>query len=99
MIPVASAIGFSASQTITIGSGADSETAVIASTTGGRGGRGGASITISAPLKLTHAAGAPVSGSGITLVNALTQAHTSGAQVATSLPTPGAPNKYYRRSQ
>jgi non-reducing end alpha-L-arabinofuranosidase len=99
MIPVASAIGFSASQTITIGSGADSETAVIASTTGGRGGRGGASITISAPLKLTHAAGAPVSGSGITLVRPLTQAHTSGAQVAASLPTPGAPNKYYRRSQ
>jgi hypothetical protein len=37
-----------------------------------------------------------VSGSGITLTAALTQAHAGGAQVATNLPTPGAPNRYDR---
>jgi hypothetical protein len=26
----------------------------------------------------------------------LTRAHASGAQIASDLPTPGAPNKYYR---
>jgi len=41
--------------------------------------------------------GAQVSGTGITLTAALTGAHASGAQVACSLPTPGAPNQYYRR--
>jgi hypothetical protein len=45
---------------------------------------------------LAHAAGAQVSGTGITLTAALTQAHAGGAQVATDVPTPGAPNKYYR---
>jgi hypothetical protein len=94
-IPVASAIGFSAGQTITIDSGANQETAVVAAAT--FGGRGGATVTVTAPLKSTHAAGAQVSGSGITLTAALTKAHDSGAQVAASFPTPGAPNKYYRR--
>ncbi len=60
----------------------------------GRGGPGGATITVSAPLTSAHAAGAQVSGSGITLTAALTKAHASGAQVATSLPTPGTPNRY-----
>ena len=99
VIPVASAFGFSAGQTITIDSGANQETAVVASTTGGgRGGRGGAgaTITVTAPLKFAHAAGAQVSGSGITLTAALTKAHASGAQVAGNVPTPGAPNQYYR---
>jgi hypothetical protein len=95
MISVASAIGFSAGQTITIDSGANQETAVVASISGF--GRGGATITVTAPLKSAHASGAHVSGSGITLTAALTKAHDSGAQVAASLPTPGAPNKYYRR--
>ena len=73
VIPVASGMGFSAGQTITIDSGANQETAVVASTTGG--GRGGnAAITITAPLRLAHAVGAQVSGSGITLTAALTQA-------------------------
>ena len=94
-IPVANAMGFAAGQTITIEDGANSETAVIGSINGGRG-RGGTSITVSAPLAHAHAAGAQLSGTGITLTNGLTRAHESGAQVANSLPTPGAPNQYDR---
>jgi non-reducing end alpha-L-arabinofuranosidase len=101
VIPVASGFGFTAGQAITIDSGANQEPAVVASATGGRGGRGGApitgaTITVAAPLKSAHAAGAQVSGTGITLAAALTKAHASGAQVAGDVPTPGAPNKYYR---
>ena len=74
----------------------DAGRAVIAATSfGGRGGAGGATITVAAPLTLAHAAGAQVSGSGITLNAALARAHASGAQVAASVPTPGAPNRYY----
>jgi len=105
VIPVASAFGFSPGQTINIDSGAKRETAVVASISGGfrgfggfGGGRGpGATITVAAPLTLTHSVGAQVSGSGITLVTALTRPHDSGVQVAANLPTPGAPNQYYRR--
>jgi hypothetical protein len=93
IIPVASGAGFSAGQTIAIDSGAIHETAVVASATGGRGG---ATITVAAPLTLEHSFGAQVSGSGITLTAPLTQAHVTGAQVASSVPTPGAPNQYYR---
>jgi hypothetical protein len=106
VIPVATAMGFGAGQTITIDSGTNLETAVVNSTTGGRrgigGGRGGpgnATITVTAPLTIAHAAGAQVSGSGITLATALARAHDSGAQVADNIPTPGAPNQYYRRPQ
>ena len=91
VIPVAGGAGFSAGQTITIDSGANRETAVVASTTGGRGG---ATITVAAPLTFAHAAGVQVSGSGITLTGALTKAHDSGAQVGGGGPTPGAPNQY-----
>jgi hypothetical protein len=102
VIPVASGIGFTAGQTITIDSGGNQETAVVAATTFGRGGRGGpgagATISVVAPLKSAHSAGAQVSGSGITLTAPLTQAHASGTSVASSLPTPGGPNKYYRKS-
>jgi len=41
-------------------------------------------------------AGAQVSGTGITLTAALTRPHDSGAPVAASVPTPGAPNQYQR---
>jgi hypothetical protein len=103
VIPVASWLGFTAGQTIAIDSGANQETAVVAATAGGgRGGRGGgagATITVAAPLRSAHAAGAQVSGSGITLTAALTLAHASGAQVVASVPTPGAPNRYYRRGR
>jgi hypothetical protein len=102
VIPVANAAGFGAGQTITIDSGANLETAVVASVTGGgrggfgnsRGGPGGASITVAAPLTIAHAEDAQVSGSGITLTTALTRTHDRGAQVAGSVPTPGAPNQY-----
>jgi hypothetical protein len=102
VIPVASSAGFGAGQTITIDSGANSETAVVVSVAGGgRGGGGGApttaTVTVTAPLKLAHAVGAQVSGTGITLTAALTKAHASGARVVSAIPTPGAANQYYRR--
>ncbi len=109
VIPVASAAGFRNGESITIGSDANRETAVVASITGGRGGRrgggrggrggGGGSITITAPLKMAHAEGAEVAGSGITLRAALTKAHEGGATVAGSAPTPGAANEYHRRPE
>ena len=102
VIPVSGTMGFAAGQSIAIGSGSDSETAVV--TAIGRGGRGpggpvGATLTVAAPLNLAHPAGAPVSGSGITLTTALARAHSIGAQVANDVPTPGAPNRYYGRAQ
>jgi hypothetical protein len=93
IIPVANSTGFSAGQTIAIDSGANRETAVVASTTGGRGG---ATIAVAA-LTLAHAAGAQISGTGITLTAALTKAHASGAQIVSGAPTPGAPNQYFKR--
>ncbi len=92
-IPVAGAFGFSAGQTIAIDTGANRETAVVVATTGGRGG----ATIIVAPLTHAHAAGAEVTGTGITLTGALTKAHPAGAQVASGVPTPGAPNQYYRK--
>jgi hypothetical protein len=104
VIPVASVAGFSAGQTITIDAGANRETAVVASITyprrfGRQGGPGVVSITVAAPLAKAHAEGAEVSGSGITLTTALTKSHESGTQITDSVPTPGAPNQYYRRTQ
>ena len=105
VIPVAAVFGFSPGQTITIDSGANRETAVVASITGGfrgfgrRGGPGGASINLAAPLSMAHSAEAQVSGSGITLTAALTRAHEAGVEVADNLPTPGAPNQYIRKPQ
>jgi Alpha-L-arabinofuranosidase B, catalytic/Lamin Tail Domain/NPCBM-associated, NEW3 domain of alpha-galactosidase len=100
-ITVASPFGLSAGQAITIDSGSNAETAVVSSIRfGRRGGRGGApeasTITVAMPLKLAHAAGAEVAGTGITLTAPLSRAHAAGAQIATNAPTPGAPNKYIR---
>jgi len=78
-------------QSITIGSGANQETATIALV---QGGRSGARITVTAPLKTAHPAAAPLAGSGITLTTPLARAHPRGAVVTTDLPTPGAANKY-----
>jgi hypothetical protein len=92
MIPVASTAGFSAGQSITIDSGANHETAVVAGTAGGRGG---GTITLAAPVKMAHAAGAEVAGTGITLKGALSKAHAGGVAVTSGMaPTPGAANKY-----
>jgi len=99
IIPVENALGFSPGQNITIDSGANSESAVVASMTGGgRGGRGGGAptITVATPLRIAHAVGTQVSGTGITLTATLTKAHASGAQIAGNVPTPGAPNQYYK---
>jgi hypothetical protein len=93
VIPVASAIGFRDGQAITVDSGANSEAAVVASIRR----FGATAIIVAAPLTHAHAAGAQISGTGITLTNALTQAHASGAQVTDDVPTPGAPNHYYKR--
>ena len=92
VIPVPNAIGFRDGQTITIDSGADSETAVISSVRR----FGGTTIAVTAPLTHAHAAGVQVSGTGITLSAVLTRAHASGAPVFDNIPTPGAPNRYYR---
>ena len=102
-IPVASVVGFSAGQTITIDSDANIETAVVVSTTGGRrrfGFRGTTpvdTITVTLPLAKSHNVGAQVSGSGITLNAPLAKSHENGAQVANYLPTPGAPNQYFKK--
>jgi hypothetical protein len=94
VISVASATGFTDGQTITIDSGANSETAVIASI---RRFGGGTSITVAEPLTRGHTADAEISGTGITLTAALTQAHPLGAQISDDFPTPGAPNRYYKK--
>jgi len=94
VIPVASVIGFRDGQTTTIDSGANSEAATVASIRR----FGGAAITVASPLTHAHAAGVQVSGTGITLNGALTRAHAVGAQVTDNVPTPGAANKYYKKS-
>ena len=94
VIPVANVIGFRDGQTITIDSGANSETATVASIRR----FGGTAITVSSPLTHAHAAGVQVSGTGITLAAALTRAHAVDAQVTDNVPTPGATNKYYKKS-
>jgi hypothetical protein len=94
VIPVADVIGFSEGQTITVDSGANAETAEIASIKEW----GDATITVKAPLSHVHAAGAQVSGSGITLTTALTRTHVNRSEVSDDLPTPGAPNRYDRKA-
>lgn len=90
VIPVANVMGFREGETITIDTGDSSETAVIASIRR----FGTMAIVAKAPLTHAHAAGAQVSGSGITLASGLTRAHANGTQVYDNTPTPGAPNHY-----
>ena len=87
-------MAFSAGQTITIGSGANHETAVVVSIN-----RFGGNTHLATPLTFSHAIGAQVSGTGITLTAALTQAHAGAAQITGSASTPGVPNHYFRRRQ
>jgi hypothetical protein len=94
LLPAVSVTGFGKGQTITIDEGANSETAVVSSIRA----RGAATITVVAPLARGHAAGAQISGSGISLTTPLTRTHTDGAQVSDSVPTPGAPNQYNGRN-
>ncbi|HWC97357.1 MAG TPA: arabinofuranosidase catalytic domain-containing protein [Candidatus Sulfopaludibacter sp.] len=88
VVPVEGAFGFVAGEAINV----DGEPAVVAAIAGR--GRGGGSITVSAPLKAGHAAGSLVAGSGITLTAPLTKSHEVGTPVTNSLPTPGGPNQY-----
>ena len=78
-------------QSITIDSGASQETATIALV---QGGRGGARITVTVPLKIAHQAGTPLAGSGITLTMPLAGDHPRGAAMTAEEPTPGAANRY-----
>jgi len=93
VIPVASGIGFREGETISIDSGANLETAVIAAVRRS----GGAAIMVNTPLTRAHAADTQVSGTGITLRTALSKTHADGAEVNAESPTPGAPNQYTRR--
>ncbi|HEV2498102.1 MAG TPA: arabinofuranosidase catalytic domain-containing protein [Terriglobia bacterium] len=95
VISIGSAVDFRDRQTITIGSGANAETAVVSSIR--RFGTTATAITVTSPLMHAHAAGAQVSGSGITLAAALTRTHARGAPVVDNVPTPGAPNRYSRK--
>lgn len=94
LVPVANAIGFRKGQTITIGSGANYETAVVASIRS----FGATAINVAAPLTHAHAAGEQVSGTGITLTTLLSRPHAKGVQISDNVPTLGAPNHYDRRS-
>jgi len=60
---------------------------------------GGAVITVTKALTQAHAAGVPLSGSGITLTTATMREHAKGVPVTGNVPTPGAPNRYYRKAQ
>ncbi|HEX4309824.1 MAG TPA: arabinofuranosidase catalytic domain-containing protein [Acidobacteriaceae bacterium] len=93
-IPVGSAAGFTDGETITLDSGGNQETAVVDSVNR----RGPASITVAAPLAHAHAVAAEVSGSGITLTNALTRDHAAAVTVTGNVATPGAPNQYDKPS-
>ena len=102
VLTVATTLGFSPGQTITVGSDENYETAVVTSLTraGFRGAptAGGSRLMLAAPLTFAHATGAQVSGTGITLTSALTREHASGTEITDNVPTPGAPNRYSRRS-
>jgi hypothetical protein len=93
VIALAAPGGFAPGQSIIIDSGASMETAIVATAAGGRGG---ARLTLTAPLKQAHAMGVTVNGSGITLAAPLAKAHAAGTVLTTSLPTPGAANLYPR---
>lgn len=93
VLPVASTAGFSRDQTITIDSGENAETSAVSAI---RNYGGAARLILTAPLTRAHAAGVPVSGTGISLTTALTRAHAAGAQVTSNLPTPGVPNQYQK---
>ncbi len=105
VIPVVSVLGFSTGQTITVDSGRNLETAVVASVIAARRRFGSFSnnpadsIIVTRSLIYAHPVAAQVSGSGITLTSPLTLVHDAGSQVADNLPTPGAPNRYYREQK
>jgi hypothetical protein len=89
---------FAVGQPLVIGSGADQETVLVASVSRGPRGGGGFATTamLASPLSSGHAADSLVAGTGITFTAALKKPHAGGVQVTDNLPTPGAPNRYFR---
>ena len=82
-------------ETVDIGSGSGSETAVIV-----RMSRfPTAEIVVSAPLTEAHATGSEIAGTGITLSAPLTHEHASEASITGDIATPGAPNQYEKAAQ
>ena len=99
VLKVADAVSFRSGQQITIDLGANSEEVTVKTIEVSPVWRpGAATIIVSAPLTHAHKAGAPASGSGLTLTTALNRPHASGAQVYGELPTPGGANLYSRRN-
>ncbi|MGH8169437.1 MAG: arabinofuranosidase catalytic domain-containing protein [Steroidobacteraceae bacterium] len=94
VIPVTDARDFYGGETISIDGGGSRETAVVSDLDI----FDFPAITVASPLKLAHAAGVEVSGTGITLTAPLTWHHAQGTQVAGSASTPGARNRYDRSS-
>lgn len=92
-IPVVGPFGFERGQTLTLGHGADAETATIDAIRGNEG----FVLTVTAPLKHTHAPGTQVTGSGLTLQGALARSHAAGTPIVSNEPTPGAPNQSAQR--
>ena len=90
VLHVGNPMGFRNDQAIMIGSGAEAESATIAFVT-----LWDRTINVNAPLAHAHAAGAEVSGTGITLAAPLKLAHPREAQVTGSISTPGGPNHYF----
>jgi hypothetical protein len=82
-IKVGSVSDFAVGQTMQIDTGANAETAVIA-TVG----------TAATPLARGQAEGTQDLGSGITLTAPLSKAHANAAPIVSGAPTPGAPNTY-----
>ncbi len=107
VIPVMSIEGFSVGQMVTIGSGTNPEKVVVTTLTAARRRIGMGrnfntpaipdTITISSPLKKSYESGQQFSGSGITLTAPLKKNHESGAQLASNLPTPGMPNRFFKK--
>jgi alpha-L-rhamnosidase len=97
---VASVQGFLAGHTIQIDTGANQETRVIEAV--GTAGANGSGLTLTQPLAIVHAAGAPVANltnpaTGISFTPALERSHPAGAlvtgsgnNIAASDPTAGA---------
>jgi hypothetical protein len=106
IVYVSSAQGFNIGQRIVIGHSDQQEKSVIISIATARRRYGGRNanipvppdtLKVAVPLKRSYEAGVSLSGTGITLTAPLKKEHFSGEQLASDLPTPGMPNRYYRK--
>lgn len=105
-IYVSGSQGFNVGQNVIISNGESQEKAVVVSIAAARrrfGGRNNNApapsdtIMVSSPLKNAYATGAQLSGTGITLTSPLKNEHKSGELIASDLPTPGMPNRFYKK--